>query len=107
MQFDSFTVIVLRRGANAERMSDADLDILQAAHEGHLGTLVADGKLLTAGPFVDQSDDSFRGICFSACPLAEAVELISADPSVRAGRLAFDAMTWLAPAGTVNFPAAP
>jgi hypothetical protein len=67
----------------------------------------AAGKLLGAGPFTDQSDDSFRGICFYACPLAEARELVAADPSVQAGRLAFDAMTWLTPAGTVDFPDTP
>jgi uncharacterized protein len=107
MQFDSFTVILLRRGPNAEHVSGAELEALQAAHLDHLAAMRAAGKLLGAGPFTDQSDDSFRGICFYACPLAEARELVAADPSVQAGRLAFDAMTWLTPAGTVDFPDTP
>jgi uncharacterized protein YciI len=103
MEFDSYSVILLRRGARADALPSAELDALQAAHESYLARMGQAGKLVGAGPFTDQVDDSFRGISFYACPLAEAVELTERDPAVIAGRLAYDAMTWLTPRGTVVF----
>lgn len=39
-----------------------------------------------------------------ACDLAEAARLSDGDPSVQAGRLAYDLMEWWVAAGTFAFP---
>jgi hypothetical protein len=49
----------------------------------------------------------FRGMSIFACGLAEAARLSDGDPSVQAGRLAYDVMEWWVAAGTLAFPNAP
>jgi uncharacterized protein YciI len=63
------------------------------------------GHLLVAGPFRDQDDDTFRGMCLYALPLAEARSLAESDPAVRAGRMRVEALTWLTQKGALAFPA--
>lgn len=58
------------------------------------------------GPFLEQSDDSYRGMSVFACDPAQAGELSAADPSVVAGRLAYDVMEWWVAAGSMAFPKA-
>ena len=45
-----------------------------------------------------------RGLSIYACDLAEAARLSDGDPSVQAGRLAYDLMEWWVAAGTLAFP---
>jgi hypothetical protein len=47
-----------------------------------------------------------RGLSIYACDLAEAARLSDGDPSVQAGRLAYDLMEWWVAAGTLAFPEA-
>ena len=103
MELESFAFVLLRRGPRADEFSDEELAELQAAHLAHLDEMTAAGKLVCAGPFSDQPDDGLRGLCFYACPVEEARELAARDPSVRAGRMAVEAMTWWTPKGSVSF----
>ena len=57
-----------------------------------------------AGPFRDQEDETFRGICIYRTGLEETRELANSDPSVQAGRMRVEVVTWLTPAGEVAFP---
>ena len=59
------------------------------------------------GPLGEQSDISMRGLSIFACGIDEARRLSDGDPSVQAGRLAYDAMEWWVAAGSLSFPAAP
>jgi uncharacterized protein len=104
--FDVFTVVVLRRPADAPEMSDEDLDALQARHLAYRAELRQQGLIVVNGPFDEQSDASYRGMSIFACTPAEAARLSDADPSVEAGRLAYDVMEWWVAAGTLAFPAA-
>lgn len=61
------------------------------------------GKLVGAGPFSEQPDESLRGLCFYATSVEEALALLERDPAVQAGRLAVDVMTWWAEKGSVSF----
>jgi hypothetical protein len=45
-----------------------------------------------------------RGLSIFATNLAEAARLSDGDPSVQAGRLAYDLMEWWVAAGTIAFP---
>jgi uncharacterized protein len=103
LELDSYTLILLRRPPDAPQLPDDEIDQLQEAHLAHLGAMASAGKLVGAGPSRDQADESLRGPCFYACALDEARTLAEQDPSVRAGRLAIDAMTWLTPSGSVSF----
>jgi uncharacterized protein len=102
--FDVYTLVLLRRPANAPQMSDDELDALQARHLAYRAELKRQGVLVANGPLGEQSDESLRGLSIFACDLAEAARLSDGDPSVQAGRLAYDVMEWWVAAGTLAFP---
>jgi uncharacterized protein YciI len=105
-EFDVHTVVVLRRAEDPPPMSESEVDDLQRQHLAYRAALARAGTLVVNGPNRAQSDDSYRGISIFACSPAEAAELSAADPSVRAGRLAFEVMEWWVRAGSLDFPQA-
>jgi len=102
--FDVYTVVVLRRPADAPAMSDDELDELQSRHLAYRAELGRLGLLVVNGPFDEQSDPSYRGMSIFACDPAEAARLSDDDPSVMAGRLAYDVMEWWVRADSLGFP---
>jgi uncharacterized protein YciI len=104
--FDVYTLVVLRRAANPPEISDEDLDELQSRHLAYRAGLKRKGRLAVNGPFMEQSDPSYRGMSIFACDPTEAARLSDDDPSVIAGRLAYDVMEWWVAADTLSFPAA-
>ena len=104
--FNVYTLVLLRRPADAPAMSDEELDALQARHLAYRAELKRQGKVVVNGPFDEQSDVSMRGLSIFACDLAEAARLSDGDPSVQAGRLAYDVMEWWVAAGSLAFPEA-
>jgi hypothetical protein len=102
--FDVYTVVVLRRPADAPDLPDDELDALQTRHLAYRAELGRRGLLVANGPFDAQSDPSFRGMSIFACEPAEAARLSDDDPSVRAGRLTYDVMEWWVRAGSLAFP---
>jgi len=104
--FDVYTVVVLRRPADAPEMSDEQLDALQARHLAYRAELGRQGAVVVNGPFDEQSDESQRGMSIFACDPAEAARYSDGDPSVIAGRLAYDVMEWWLSAGSLAFPLA-
>ena len=104
--FDVYTLVLLRRPADAPAMSDEELDALQARHLAYRAELRRRGVLVANGPLGEQSDVGMRGLSIFACDLAEAARLSDGDPSVQAGRLSYDLMEWWVGAGTLDFPGA-
>ena len=99
MTLEPFTLVLLRRGPRAGEFSDAELDELQAGHLGFLGAMRDQGALAVAGPFRDQADDTLRGLCLYRTGLEETRALVAGDPSVQAGRMVAEVLTWLVPEG--------
>ena len=106
MELDGYTLVMLRRGPRAFDYSEEELESLQAQHLAHLAEMRRRGLLLAGGPFVDQPDETFRGMSLYRTDPDETRRLAEADPSVRAGRLAVEVMTWLTPKGELAFPRA-
>jgi hypothetical protein len=102
--FDVYTVVVLRRPDDAPEMSDDELVALQARHLDYRAELRQQGVVVVNGPFDEQTDPSYRGMSIFACDPAEAARLSDGDPSVVAGRLAYDVMEWWVGAGSRAFP---
>jgi uncharacterized protein YciI len=102
--FDVYTVVILRRPAEAAELPDEELDALQARHLAYRAELGRQGVLVVNGPFDEQSDPSYRGMSVFACDVSEAARLSDADPSVLAGRLTYDVMEWWVRAGSLAFP---
>lgn len=105
--FDVYTMVLLRRPPDAPQLSEDELDELQARHLAYRAELRRRGVLVANGPLGEQTDESMRGLSIYACDLAEAARLSKGDPSVQAGRLAYDVFEWWVAAGTLAFPAAP
>ena len=104
--FDVYTLVLLRRPPDAPDMPDEELDALQARHLAYRAGLKRQGLLVANGPLGEQSDIAMRGLSIFACELDEARRLSDGDPSVQAGRLAYDVMEWWVAAGTLAFPGA-
>jgi len=94
MELESYGFVLLRRGPRASEFSDEELDRLQEQHLAHLAAMREQGHMLLAGPFSDQADESLRGFCLYKTGLEETRRLAESDPSVKAGRMAVDVMTW-------------
>jgi uncharacterized protein len=102
---DRFSLVLLRRPPDPPELPEEESAALQERHLAYLRAMRVRGAMATAGPFRDQPDESLRGLCLYRTSLEEARELAEQDPAVRAGRLAVDVLTWLAPAGEVRFGA--
>ena len=105
---DAAAVVGDREDDVAVPLRELDLDVRAAVLERVLQQLGEHererGALVAAGPFVDQEDETFRGISIYRTGLAETRELANSDPSVQAGRMRVEVVTWLTPRGTVAFP---
>jgi uncharacterized protein YciI len=104
--FDVYTVVILRRPPDAPDMTDDELDELQSRHLAYRAELRRQGLIVANGPFDEQSDESYRGMSVFACSHEEAARLSDDDPSVVAGRLAYDVMEWWVAADSLAFPKA-
>jgi uncharacterized protein YciI len=103
MEFDRHTLVLLRRPADAPDYPEAEQERLQAAHLGHLDAMRQRGVLAVAGPFDGQRDESLRGLCVYTVPPEEARRLAEEDPSVQAGRMEPEVLTWYTPRGELSF----
>src|ERR1700722_12343929 len=102
-EFDEYALVMLIRGPRAAEYDDTeDGAALQRKHLGHLEAMRQRGLMLAAGPFIDQPDKSWRGLCVYRVPLEEAQRLARADPAVVAGRLDIVTLTWLTRKGALR-----
>ena len=86
----------LRRGAKFSPEDSPERQKIQEGHMANMRRLGAMGKLIAAGPFMDDGD--LRGIfVFKTATLEEANELTNTDPAVQAGRLRIDLYSWQVP----------
>ncbi|HEY3388332.1 MAG TPA: YciI family protein [Prolixibacteraceae bacterium] len=76
---------------------------LQKAHLKNITKMVDMGKLILAGPFMD--DQPLRGIyIFDVATLEEAEQLTSTDPAVKAGTLIMELHPWYGSAALKEIP---
>jgi uncharacterized protein YciI len=102
-ELESYAFVLLRRPEGAPDLDDDEAGALQERHLAYLRTMKERGKLAVAGPFSDQPDEAWRGLCLYTTSVAEARALAEQDPAVLRGRLAVDVMTWSTEKGAVTF----
>jgi uncharacterized protein YciI len=99
--------VVLQRPANPTEYPKERIDEIQREHLAHLGAMARAGKMVVAGPFGDQPDPKWRGLClYRVGSLDEARQLAEQDPAVKAGRLEVVVFTWYTEKGALAFPMA-
>ncbi|WP_183556872.1 YciI family protein [Mucilaginibacter sp. SP1R1] len=87
-----YVMAFLKDGPNHLQDSTARAQ-LQMAHLKNIMRLAAEGKLIMAGPFLD--DQPIRGIfIFNVATVEEAKKLTETDPEIQAGTLIMELHPW-------------
>ena len=85
--------VMLMKGTNRTQDSTAAAK-LQEGHMANINKMAASGKLLVAGPFLE--DANWRGVFILKCDTKEEAEnLVKDDPAVKAGRLSYEIHPWM------------
>lgn len=88
----SYVFAFLKKGPNRDR-SEEDAARLQRAHLDNIKRLAKEGKLVLAGPFLD--DGEIRGIyIFDVRSVEEAEEFTKTDPAIQEGSLEMELKPW-------------
>jgi len=93
-----YYMVFLKKGSNRTHDSVTAAKI-QEAHIKNMTKLAEAGKLIVAGPFLDNGD--LRGIyIFDAVSEEEVKQLTETDPAVKAGRLSYEIHPWMTQKGS-------
>jgi len=91
-QIRQYWFVMLTAG-NSRNQDSATAAKIQQGHMANITRLYNEGKLKVAGPFGD--DGNWRGIFIFDCATKEEVEnLLTTDPAIASGRLAYEIHPW-------------
>ena len=97
-----FVICFLKTGPNRNLTPDSSKKT-QAAHMQNITKLVAQGKLIVAGPFLDETE--LEGIfIFNVSTIEEAKAFADTDPAVKAGVLIMELHPWYGSAALIEVP---
>ena len=90
----------LKKGPNRD-LDEKEANELQQAHLQNIQRMAKEGKLVLAGPFLD--DGEIRGIyIFNVGSIEEARALTNSDPAVEAGSLTMELKEWYGSAALID-----
>lgn len=96
----SYVMAFLKTGPNRSQSAE-EAQKLQRAHLDNIKRLADEGKLVLAGPFLD--DGKLRGIyIFAVESVEEAKALTATDPAIQAGILEMELHPWYGSAGVME-----
>ncbi|MGE0089692.1 MAG: YciI family protein [Bacteroidales bacterium] len=99
-----YVIAFLKRGPNPPKDS-VEAANLQKAHLENIIRLADEGKLILAGPFMD--NDDVRGIyIFDVTTIEEARKLTESDPAIQAGTIVMELKPWYGSAALLLVPEA-
>ncbi|RQO74257.1 hypothetical protein DBR43_02345 [Pedobacter sp. KBW06] len=89
----TYVLAILKTGTE-KSLTKAKQDSVFKGHMVNIGKLVADGKLVVAGP-MGKNDKSYRGIFILDVPtIEEARKLVDTDPAIQSKLLDVDLFIW-------------
>lgn len=95
-----YVFVYLKKGPNRD-LPKEEADQLQRAHLEDITRLAEAGKLVLAGPFMDDTD--IRGIyIFAVESLEEAEKIALSDPAIQADSLSLELHPWYGSAALMN-----
>jgi len=87
-----YVMAFLKKGPNRD-LDSVEAEKLQRAHLDNIFKLADQGKLVVAGPFMDDTD--IRGIyIFNVATVEEAKKLTETDPAIKKGSLVMELHPW-------------
>ena len=97
-EMKTYQMVFLYKGPNRGQDSTETMRI-QEGHMANIERLAEEGKLIVAGPFLDDKD--LRGIfIFDSESEEEVKALVETDPAIIAGRLRYEIHPWMTAKGT-------
>lgn len=97
-EMKTYQMVFLYKGPNRNQDSTEAMKI-QEAHLANIQRLADEGKLIVAGPFLDDKD--LRGIfIFDVETETEVKKLVETDPAIKTGRLKYEIHPWMTAKGT-------
>ena len=88
----NYVFAYLKKGPNRNQ-DDSTANALQSAHMNNIVRMADEGKLVVAGPFMDDTD--VRGIyIFNTPSIDSAAAWTNSDPAIKAGRLEMELHPW-------------
>lgn len=89
-----YTIVMLTTGPT--KIEDkAKMGELMKAHLGNIQKLSNEGKVIVAGPFLEQNKQTFRGMfIFNTKSKEEAEQWVKTDPAVQAGVFSYEIFPW-------------
>ncbi len=95
-----YVMAFLKEGKN-RNLDSAESANLQVAHLKNIMRLADEGKLIVAGPFLD--NQAVRGIfIFNVSTIEEARQLTATDPAIKAGVLEMELRPWYGSASLIE-----
>lgn len=95
-----YVIAFLKAGPNRDQDSVTAANI-QKGHMENIHRMANEGKLVLAGPFLDDSE--FRGIyVFNVETVEEAKALTETDPAIKSGRLEMELHPWYGSAALMD-----
>lgn len=88
---------ILRKGPAWTAESSPEVQTIQAGHMENIRRMASTGKLVAAGPLMDNGD--LRGIFIFKATAEEATRLASEDPAIKSGRMVLNLFAWMGPKG--------
>ena len=93
----NYFMVFLKKGP-VRNQDSVEVEKLQMGHLYNITKLHTEGKLILAGPFLDDGD--FRGIfVFDVPTLEEVKKLVETDPAISSGRLSYEVHPWMTQQG--------
>lgn len=94
----TYYMVFLYRGEKWTPEKNAETEAIQKGHLANINKLYEEGKLILAGPFLD--DKELRGIfVMKTNSFDETDSLCNTDPAVKAGRLKVEIKPWFSAKG--------
>ncbi|MBQ1050290.1 hypothetical protein KBX50_17665 [Micromonospora sp. C51] len=104
---DTYECIVLYPGVAGRALPAETVQRLQAEHARHMQAMQERGIILVAGAVDGQARDPDPPLGFGLArtgSVDDVRSVMEADPAVQAGLYRVDVMTFLCPAGSLEFP---
>lgn len=97
-EMTTYYMAFLKKGPKWSPEETEETKKVQAAHLANIQKLVDEGKMILAGPFLDEWE--VRGIfVYKVDSMEEAIELTKLDPAVLSGRLSLEVHPWYSAKG--------